>query len=1098
MNKIFKSSPLKEVSLRVPRQRTLAAAIALGITLAVASSASAVDYPDVPLQSGTSYPAANVLFILDDSGSMSSAAMPDDDDRPLSDTVARKSYVQNTIYYNPTVSYEPWIKADNTRYTTGKSYTSVWDDSDELITAVDLSSGTQTYYVPITPFAANATTTQKNTLSNYYRYQIRKVSSVMRVERSTYRSKSGGNDYGQAGCGTNDNWQNCTTITPSGGTSSAAIAAEIQNFAIWYSYHSTRLKVAKAGGSEAFAQMPVPQNIRVGFTKISQTPGAGAGILYPIPVGTAGGVFSNTTNRTTWFNYLQGVSTTGSTPLRWALTKAGEYFKTAAPWGPETGTAQFTCRQNFSILTTDGFWNDDTNGTTFTNTAGDADGTSGVAIADASGDSAIRYTPILPYRDGATARSNTLADVAMKYWKDDLRTDMINNVPNRSDNPAFWQHMTTFGVSIGLRGSLDPTIDLPSITNGSKVWPNPLDAFDNHRIDDLWHASVNGRGKFIVAADSDQFATALSDALTSIAERLGSASNVTANSSSFVTDSAVYQASYTSGKWSGEVTAYGATAAGVAATPSWQASQKIPATGRKIFTWSGSAGTAFPTVAQTTALARPGGLAPVTGADNAAYIAGTRTLERKFPGGTLRNRDTVLGDIVNSSPAYVEDNKTLFVGSNDGMLHAFDSLTGVEKFAYVPGGISISNLASLSDPSYTHKYFVDGPVVVSTQKQTLNKNYLVGALGRGGKGVYGLDVTTPNTFSASDVEWELSSDTDMGQVLGTPLIVKLNTNVSAVIVSNGINSSSGEATLFVVNIATGAVIKKIKTGISGDNGLSAPRGWDIDANGTVDSIYAGDLKGNLWKFDLSSTNSADWEVANSGDPLFIAERSSVRQPISAGLSLAKEPGTGRLWVLFGTGRFISSLDSTNANVQSLYGIIDSGSVVGDRSDLQEREIVASGTVNGNRVRAFETYSTLPSGKEGWFIDLDNPTAGERVDTDPRIRNRALVVSSILPATAGNTCEATGSGYLNALDAFTGTSLQSGFFGAPYSGNVLTTSGGVSVPVGSVDLGVGMPTRAIFIDNLAVVGGSNGGLSSITTTPSGLVARRVSWRELIGD
>jgi len=1094
MNKILKSSVPKDQIFHAPRQRTLVCAIAMGITFAIASSASAVDYPDAPLQSGTSYPAANVMFILDDSGSMSSAAMPVDDDRPLADTVAIKSYVQNTIYYNPAVEYDPWIKADNTRHTTGLSYTNAWDDADELKTAVDLSTGVQSFYVPITPFAANATTTQKNTLSNYYRYQIRKVSGNMRVERSTYRSKSGGNNYGQAGCGTNDNWENCTQVTPTGRT----LSAELENFVTWYSYHSTRLKVAKAGGSEAFAQMPIPQNIRVGFMKISQTNDGNAGVQFPIPVGTAGGIFSNSTNRTNWFTYLQNVNTTGSTPLRWALTRAGEYFKTDAPWGPEAVGAQFTCRQNFAILTTDGFWNDDTNDTTFDNSAGDADGTAGVAIADADGDSAIRYSPILPYRDGATARSNTLADVAMKYWKADLRTSMTNNVPNRSDNPAFWQHMTTFGVSIGLQGSLNPNIDLPSITNGSKVWPNPLDAFDNHRIDDLWHASVNGRGKFVVASDSKQFATALSDALTSIAERLGSASNVTANSSSFVTNSAVYQASYTSGKWTGEVTAYGATAAGVAAIPTWQASQKIPTTGRKIFTWNGTAGTTFPTAAQTALLARPTGLAPVTGTDNAAYISGTRSLERKFPGGTLRNRDTVLGDIVNSSPAYVDDTKTLFVGANDGMLHAFDSITGIEQFAFVPSGINFSNLASLSDPSYTHKYFVDGPVVVSTQKQTTNKNYLVGALGRGGKGVFGLDVTTPSTFGSSDVEWALSSDADMGQVLGTPLIVKLNNNVSAVLVSNGMNSTNGSATLFVVNIATGAVIKKLNTGVTGDNGLSAPRGWDIDNNGTVDSVYAGDLKGNLWKFDLSSTDPLDWEIANSGDPMFVAERSGLRQPISAGLSLAKEPSSGRLWVVFGTGRFISSLDSTNSDVQSLYGIIDAGSVIADRSDLQERDIAAVGTVNGNRVRAFQPYSVLPSGKEGWYIDLDTPTAGERVDTDPRIRNRALIVSSILPATAGNTCEATGSGYLNALDAFTGTSLASGFFGAPYTGNVLTTSGGVSVPIGAIDLGVGMPTRAIFIDNLAVVSGSNGNLSSVTTNPSGLVARRVSWRELIGD
>ena len=169
MNKISKSLLLKEMSLQAPRQRTLAAAIAMAMTIAVASSAGAVDYPDAPLQSGTSYPAANVMFILDNSGSMSWASMPADDDRPLSDDVSKKSYVQNTIYYNPAIDYEPWIKADNTRHTTGKSLTSVWGDTDELKTATDLSNAVQSYYVPITPFAANATTTQKNTLSNYYR-----------------------------------------------------------------------------------------------------------------------------------------------------------------------------------------------------------------------------------------------------------------------------------------------------------------------------------------------------------------------------------------------------------------------------------------------------------------------------------------------------------------------------------------------------------------------------------------------------------------------------------------------------------------------------------------------------------------------------------------------------------------------------------------------------------------------------------------------------------------------------------------------------------------------------------------------------------------
>ncbi len=188
----------------------------------------------------------------------------------------------------------------------------------------------------------------------------------------------------------------------------------------------------------------------------------------------------------------------------------------------------------------------------------------------------IGYTAANPYRD---SYSNTLADVANYYWKTDLRT-LTNNVPTTSNDPAYWQHMVTFGVSIGLKGTLDPVLDLPRLTagtpnvNGTTGWPDPTNAEDPDRIDDLFHASVNGHGKFIAALNPTQFADGLRAALAAIAEVPASNSNASANSTSLDTDSRIFQAKYRSGKWTGELLAYSidASTGVISSTPSWSAS----------------------------------------------------------------------------------------------------------------------------------------------------------------------------------------------------------------------------------------------------------------------------------------------------------------------------------------------------------------------------------------------------------------------------------------------------------------------------------------------------------------------------------------------
>ncbi len=748
---------------------------------------------------------------------------------------------------------------------------------------------------------------------------------------------------------------------------------------------------------------------------------------------------------------------------------------------------------------------------------GDADASDGVLYTSKDGKKTLKYEAKPPYSDkngnsSSGTYSNTLADVANYYWKRDLRTSLDNDVPDSAADPAFWQHMTTFGLAIGQSGTLDPGSDLVSINNGSKYWPKPT-ADKPETIDDLWHASINGHGNFVAATNPIKFAQGLVDALATVAARNGSASNVTANSTSFQSDSSVYQASYVSGKWTGELAAYAvASGSGVASTPTWLASAKIPTT-RTILTWSSGTGAPFPTAAQTAVLARTNGLAQVTGAENGSYIRGVQTKEKQN-GGLLRDRiQTVLGDIANSSPIFVRDTQTIFVGANDGMLHAFNALTGAERFAYIPRGIDLANLASLSDPQYVHKWFVDGPVVVSTLAQTTGKNYLVGALGRGGKGLFGLDVTTPGSFGNNNVLWDntgSAAPADMGQVLGEPLIVKLNDGTSAIVASNGVNSSTGTAALFVINIATGAVIKELDTGYTtGGNGLSAPRGWDNDGNGTVDYVYAGDLQGNLWKFDLTASTSTGWSIANSGSPMFVAkDASNKRQPITAGLALAKDPATGKRWVFVGTGSFQTAGDPTNKDVQSMYGLVDGNTVITGRTssgdgDLQKRKITL---INGTEtLRGFEPHDDLDSSKKGWYIDLLKPPSpgtaeGERLVNRPIVRGTVLVTASMIPPT-GETCDAGGRGYINALDAFSGTSLANAYFDTNGNGDFSDDtigSGTNEVPVGSVDLGVGMPTLPTIIDDLLIVGGSNGGLGEIPINPQGVGPRRISWREILRD
>ena len=362
---------------------------------------------------------------------------------------------------------------------------------------------------------------------------------------------------------------------------------------------------------------------------------------------------------------------------------------------------------------------------------------------------------------------------------------------------------------------------------------------------------------------------------------------------------------------------------------------------------------------------------------------------------SFRSRPTSkLGDIIHSAPSYVsapgagypdsmESNTyssfaaayasrpaMIYVGANDGMLHAFSATTGREALAYVPtpvyknlSALTASSLSSVAGEPVAHHYQVDAsPTVSDVYYGGAWHTLLAGGMGAGGQGVFALDVTDPTAFTqanaSSIVRWEFTdaNDVDMGYVFSQPLMVKTNNGRWSVLVGNGYNnseddgslSSSGHAILYVLDAQTGAVRAKIDTG-SGSaatpNGLSGPIGVDTNGDGVVDVVYAGDLFGNLWKFDLSGSSPGAWNVAFSGAPLF----TTPGQPITVRPDVTRFT-TGGYLVTFGTGRYIDVSDNTSVEAESFYGIRDAGSPAGGLANLVRQSIVSSTAAGHDAIR----------------------------------------------------------------------------------------------------------------------------------------------------
>ena len=591
-----------------------------------------------------------------------------------------------------------------------------------------------------------------------------------------------------------------------------------------------------------------------------------------------------------------------------------------------------------------------------------------------------------------------------------------------------------------------------------------------------------------------------------------------------------------------------------------------PPSSRNILTWNGTQGVPFEwnnlSTSEQNAIADSGS----DPSSRLEYLRGDRSLELTSTGsGEYRDRASVLGDIVDSSPTWVgppsapyssvqwtdrlypsatapessgetyatfqADNATrtnvVYVGSNDGLLHgfragAYDSSgnwnpsapnDGEELLAYMPQTVldeihSNTKAIDFSSPNYGHAFYVDAtPGSGDLYYAKAWHTWLIGGLGYGGKGLYALNITHPSNFSESNAasivvgDWNPSTIScvndgncgqDMGEISGTPVIRRFHNGDWGAVFGNGINSASGRAGIFVmlVSSTSGNVsfyfLPVPNTNSSHADGIEYATPVDLDGDHIVDYVYAGDTDGNIWRFDLTSNDPANWTVDNI--PLFTTPNN---QPITTKLVVASIPsalGLPRVIVSFGTGQQFPFTNNAAASYasgqQSLYGVWDwnmsswnskgsqqmaslSTSQTITVADLEQQSVVstvaspAGGVGSAYRVISNNAIcwrgdsSCVSSGKMGWFLNLPSP--GEQVIYNPTLKSGAFIVNTIIPATGSPmNCQTTlPTGFTMAVSIATGGAFTAPIFVTPSQHYVVYND----APVNGIQLNAtGTPTE----------------------------------------
>ncbi|MFC5472607.1 pilus assembly protein [Paraherbaspirillum soli] len=1007
-------------------------------------------------------PPPNLMYMLDNSGSMVWGTVTGTDaTSEFNGQKTQRAYYSsayNQIYYNPATSYTPAVTSTGASMgaaSTGATLIDPYRSTSTLQT--DLST---------TCYARSPADLPLYNPSNFAAYNNclaqsngKKYQNPVAQYAFYYNWIGSGTPTGNINEDIDTNYKRVdilpvTTKYPRAATrtdcvadttkTSCTYAEEIQNFANWFSYYRTRILLTKTSLGLAFSG--VNDRFRVGFATINDNNGnTNTSAANFIPIATF-----DANQKKKWYDQLYSIKPGGGTPLIAALDNVGRYYQGKGMFKAATvdDPIQLSCQANHTILSTDGFWN-----MTQPTSIGDQDGTVPTLPAAVNSDP-VSGTALTagsnwpaPFYEGASANSNTLADTSMKYWVTDVGirtakgiTGTAGKIKAPPTDPATWQHMTTHTIGLGANGTLAyqadyktaTTGDYADIKNGKADWPTPV-ADDPTAIDDLWHTAVNGHGNYFSARNPQALQAGINVILKEIGVQPGAASSI-AYPGGYSTGSVyAYIPGFDSGSWDGHLRAKTINADGTFGSEKWDAATLLPAPAdRNIVTWnpSTSAAVAFSWANLTSGSGSQ--QAALGSSDVLDYLRGSSAKEQAGDGsgGVYRYRKYKLGDIVNSSPLFVQISDAgymglfkatdgsdtyaafltakaarsgmVYVGANDGMMHAFDASTGVEKFAFIPNSV-YSNLKSLSDPVYAHHYSVDGPMAEGDAYIGAKwKNILLGTTGAGAQSVFAVDVTTPASLGASSVLWEnsASGDNDLGNVLGAPAVVQLANGKWAAIFGNGYNSANQHAVLYLVDVSTGALIQKVDTGVGSatlSNGLSAPALIFNDQRQVI-AAYAGDLQGNLWKFDLSNaTDSSKW----SSRSLFVAKNAdnpSVIQPIVQKPQVAPHPRGGYI-VMAGTGKYIETGDKANIDTQSVYGIWDDPTkttAVTGRNQLQQQTFTS--TTDGRKLSANPINW---ASQRGWYFDLTN--SGERITGDLQILKDVVLLGSTLAPKTSDSC-----------------------------------------------------------------------------------------------
>lgn len=1060
-----------------------------------------------------------------------------------------RSHEFNPAYYNPGETYTPWANYDGT----------VQANANPANTRVDPRTGV---YFDLTNDVADT--------DNNYRFYFAQGMTV--PAGTTYYRRSGSCSFG----GSNNSWNTLASDTVVGGDCNASVryfpatyylttatspdgntggtpvsqvggpragatwatlyryeikpgnygspaqySAAIQNFANWFQYFRNRNLAIIASMTQAYTGIDF---MRVGYFTINNRATVN---MRDMADNTAGG------GRAQLYASITSLDANGGTPNRYAVDYIGTQFKRTDSGAP----VQLACQVNAGMLFTDGYSN--SGGPN----VGNQDGAMGA-----------------PFADGF---SNTMADIAAKYYNTNLRTDLQAgrvNVPTGcssgtpdpkldcNKNP----HMNFYGITLGALGlnyGNPPYVDNPN-TNGNEAsdaafvtppnWSNDLDDRPE-AVDAIWHATINSRGQFV----NSQSPSSVRDAMRNILNRVNDASlgsgSIAGSGARVPGDNVAItvEPSFKVGNngtdWTGELIGYRVNADGTLGAQAWTATGVLPSEPARTLVAMKTAGNAASRVAVNFKASSLGatlisqlaaiGLTPLkvavsnfplaTPDDIVDYLRGKTTKEIRN-GGQFRDRSEVLGDIVNSTPtisapkddygwqglaapldgyaAYLASKATrrpmVYVGANEGMLHAFDAETGVENFGFIPQA-ALVNMGDLPSKYYPHRFYVDGdPVVTDAKVGGAWKTVLVGTTAAGGRSIFALDVSAPGSFGTGNVMWERNSasDGDLGYTFGRPVVVPLESGSFGVIYGNGYGNDSNDPYLYVVDLATGNQIAKLRgnDGNTAYNGLGQIAVIDTDGNGKADTVYGGDLQGNVWKFNISSPTPASWSVAFGNTPLFTAtDAGGKRQPITGDLDVAAGP-SGGVSVFFGTGRYFADGDNLvppSPDIQSLYGVTDTGTPIGMRANLVQQKITA------------ENVTTLPSGavarsrqttripfnvaKRGFYMDLgvdggSGPAAkGEMFIGNPRIQGGTVFFTTFEPL--GDPCTPGGRNWLYGLDlASGGAALQN--ISIDSSGTPACTGdcGGLALGEGSpiTDTSVFIP-RPTPIPGLTCVAGSPG-------------------------